>query len=56
MELTVLGSSSKGNCYILGDESEAIIIESGIRPDLIKKGLDFNISKVRGMVISHEHL
>jgi hypothetical protein len=30
MVLKVLGSSSKGNCYILENSQEALIIEAGI--------------------------
>ena len=45
MELKVLGSSSSGNCYILDNGSEALIIEAGIRFMEVKKALDFNISK-----------
>ena len=38
MELIVLGSSSKGNCYILDDGSEALILEAGGRRAEISKG------------------
>ena len=30
MELKVLGSSSAGNCYILDNGKEALILEAGI--------------------------
>jgi len=56
MNLTVLGSSSKGNCYILENEKEALIIEAGISPKEIKKALNFDISKVKGVICSHSHL
>lgn len=55
MKLKILGSSSKGNCYILESESEALILECGIPFLEVKKALDFNISKVVGALISHEH-
>lgn len=55
MQLKVLGSSSKGNCYILENESEALLIECGVNFKVIKSGLDFNLSKVRACIISHEH-
>ena len=55
MELKVLGSSSSGNCYILDNGSEALIIEAGIRFMEVKKALDFNISKVVGCLITHWH-
>ncbi len=56
MKLKVLGSGSSGNCYILHNETEALIIEAGFPFMEVKKALDFNISKIQGVVISHEHL
>lgn len=55
MDLKVIGSSSKGNCYILENDSEALIIEAGVRFDAIKKALNFNIRKVVGCLVTHEH-
>lgn len=56
MQLVVLGSSSKGNCYLLQNENDCLIIEAGVRFKEVKEVLDFNISKIRGVLISHEHL
>lgn len=56
MKLKVLGSGSSGNCYILENDTEALIIEAGVPFMEVKKALDFNISKIQGVVISHEHL
>lgn len=55
MKLICLGSSSKGNCYILESDSEALVIEVGIPLKEVKKALDFNISKVVGALASHQH-
>ena len=55
MELKVLGSSSSGNCYILETEKEALVIEAGIRFMDIKKALNFQLRKVVGCLISHQH-
>lgn len=55
MELTVLGSSSKGNCYILSNESEALVIEAGVPLYEVKKAIDFNLKKIVGVIVSHEH-
>ncbi len=54
MELKILGSSSAGNCYILSDEKEALLIECGVRFDLIKKALNFQLRKVVGCLLTHE--
>lgn len=55
MELKVLGSSSSGNCYILDNGNEALIIESGIRFLDVKKALCFQLRKVVGCLITHQH-
>lgn len=54
-KLKVLGSSSKGNCYLLLLEGETLIIEAGINYKEILKGLDFNIANVVGCLVTHEH-
>lgn len=55
MQLKVLGSSSAGNCYLLENDKETLILEAGLRFDAIKKGLKFNLRKVAGCLVSHEH-
>lgn len=55
MKLKVLGSSSKGNCYLLQGEKETLIIECGVKWNHVKKALDFNIGSVCGCIITHEH-
>ena len=55
MKLKVLGSGSSGNCYLLQNENETLIIECGLRYKDILKGLNFNLSNVVGCLISHEH-
>jgi len=56
MELHVLGSSSKGNCYLLKGESETLILEAGIPSSEIIKALDFDLSHVVGCLVTHEHM
>lgn len=55
MKLTVLGSSSKGNCYILEGKSETLLIEAGIRISEVKQALDFDLKKVIGCFVTHKH-
>lgn len=55
MQLRILGSSSAGNCYILENATEILMIECGVRFDVIKKAIKFNTSKVSGCLVSHEH-
>lgn len=53
--IKVLGSSSKGNCYLIESGDQVLILECGLRLSEIKKGLDFDFSKVVGCLVSHYH-
>ena len=55
MELICLGSSSKGNCYILKSSTDSLIVECGLPLIEMKKAIDFNIGSVAGCVVSHQH-
>lgn len=55
MKFRCLGSGSSGNCYILENDFETLVIEAGIPFMAVKKTLDFNISKIAGVVVSHSH-
>ena len=56
MKLTVLGSNSLGNCYLLRDEAgKVLILEAGVQLAKIKEALDFDFSNVVGCLVSHEH-
>lgn len=55
MKLKCLGSGSGGNCYLLSTETETLILDSGIPVMEIKKGLNFDLSKVVGCVVTHSH-
>ena len=56
MLLKILGSSSSANGYILENNSECLILEAGVKLSRVKYILNFNISKVAGVCVSHEHL
>ena len=55
MVLKVLGSSSSGNCYIIENDREALIVEAGVRFIEVKRALDFNLRKVVGCLVTHQH-
>jgi phosphoribosyl 1,2-cyclic phosphodiesterase len=55
MKLKVLGSSSKGNCCILETETGSLLLDAGVPFLQIQKALDFDLSNVRGCLITHEH-
>ena len=53
-----LGSGSCGNCYYLATESDAIIIDCGVRIRRFKKNMQeygMKIGKVKGIIITHDH-
>lgn len=55
MVLKVLNSGSTGNCYILESDTEALIIEAGVPFKEVKIALGFNVRKIVGVLVSHEH-
>lgn len=57
MKLKIIGTGSDGNCYILEDcKKSSIMLECGIRPEKVKKEMNYDFSRVEGCFISHEHL
>lgn len=56
MKLKVLGSGSSGNCYLLEHNNEILILDCGVHIKEIKKGLNWDLSKVVGAIATHEHL
>lgn len=55
IRLKVLGTGSSGNCYLLETEKETLMIECGLTAPIILQGLDYDINKVAGCIVTHEH-
>lgn len=55
IEIRVLASGSKGNCYHVTDGSTPLLIECGISFKDIRKKLNFNTSGIAGCLVTHEH-
>ena len=55
MKLKTLGSGSSGNCYMLENDKEALIIEAGLPFMEVKKALDFNVMKIKAVITTHFH-
>ena len=51
----VNSGSQNGNCYILENDTEALILDAGVRYKDVLKALGYNISKVKEVLLSHEH-
>jgi len=55
MIFKTLASGSKANCYLLDDGKEVIVIECGVPFLEVKKALDFDISRIKCVLLTHEH-
>lgn len=56
MNLRIINSNSAGNGYVLeASNGEMLLIECGIRFDIIKKFIGFQLNKVAGAIVTHEH-
>lgn len=55
MFFEVIGTGSKGNCYLLTVNKQTLIIEAGVIFSIVKKALKFDFSGVVGVLVTHEH-
>ena len=56
--ITSLNSGSNGNCYYIGNNTEAVLIDAGIsckETEKRMKRLDLSMSIVKAIFVSHEH-
>lgn len=58
LQISSLNSGSNGNCYYIGNDREAILIDAGIscketEKRMLRSGL--SIEKIKAIFISHEH-
>ena len=56
MQLKIIGSNSAGNAYVLENDKEALLIECGVRWEKIKQAIGYNLSKIVGCIVTHNHL
>lgn len=55
MKLKILNSCSAGNCYVFDNGREALVVECGMPLSDVKKAVDFDITRISGCIITHEH-
>jgi phosphoribosyl 1,2-cyclic phosphodiesterase len=58
MYYTSLNSGSNGNCYYIGNEEEAVLVDVGISCREVEKRLSrlsLDLKKIKAIFISHEH-
>ena len=56
--ITSLNSGSNGNCYYIGNEKEAILVDAGISCREIERRMNrlgLDMQKVKAVFVSHEH-
>ena len=55
MKITCIASGSKGNAYLINDGVSTLLVECGVKLDMIKKATNYKLSELAGCLISHEH-
>ncbi|SFH14082.1 MBL fold metallo-hydrolase [Pontibacter chinhatensis] len=58
LQITSLNSGSNGNCYYIGNDREAVLVDAGIscrETERRMKRLGLHMSKVKAIFVSHEH-
>ncbi len=58
VEICALASGSNGNCYYIGNEYDAIIVDAGIFYKLLlerAESVGLDVGRIRAVFISHEH-
>lgn len=55
MKFKCLSTGSQGNCYLLESEDECLVLDCGIPLLQVKIATGFNIRKIVGAVVTHEH-
>lgn len=55
-QIKCLGSGSSGNCWILDNNGEMLLLDAGLNSKTIKRGIDFNLMGVKGVCVTHSHV
>lgn len=54
--LKVISTGSKeGNCYLLENEGQILVLDAGIHIRETKRGLNWNLGGIQGVVVTHDH-
>lgn len=55
MELLVIGTGSRGNCYVLSDQGQKLILDAGLPMGMLIRSSE-SLDGVEGCLVTHEHL
>lgn len=56
IDVNVISSGSKGNCYVANINGTQILLECGVPIKVIQKALNFKLSNIDACLVTHEHL
>lgn len=56
MDILIIASSSRGNAYRISDGQTSLMLECGVPVREIQKALQFQLHKIDGCLLTHEHL
>lgn len=56
IEVQVIASGSTGNCYRLKSGSSQLLLEAGISIKKIKEAIHWELGRIDGCLITHEHM
>ena len=55
MKIEIIASGSSGNCYKISNEDTTLLLECGIPYKKIQQALNFKVTDIDGVLVSHEH-
>jgi len=56
MDIEAFASSSAGNCYHITDGKTRLLLDAGISYKEIQRRLNFKVSAMAGVLVTHEHM
>lgn len=56
IDIKVIGSGSKGNCYLVNINNTKILLEAGLPFKKIQQAMKFRISDIDACLVTHEHM
>ena len=55
ISVKVLGSGSKGNCYLISDGETSLLLDAGLSGKALQEGTGFALHSLEGCLITHTH-
>jgi len=55
MDIKIIASGSKGNCYLISDNKTTLLLDAGISIKQIQIACNFQLTKINGCLVTHEH-